>query len=168
MGSTYHSTSYHTIPYHTTTYHTILPHTIPYHTIPYHTIPPHTIPSFQTCHRVAGVIIHHKPLKLYILADCLINKILSQINQYCIHHNGMASERQRKQDICVLAVSHEQCKTLFIEKVGTLAQLLPKASMHSSNRTTLRHAIKNLALRISTCLPLSRWVCQLVLWGISI
>ena len=51
----------HTIPPHTIPYHTIPPHTIPfylisYHTIPYHTIPPHTIPSFQTCHRVAGVL----------------------------------------------------------------------------------------------------------------
>ena len=79
----------------------------------------------------------------------------------------MASEKQRKQDNCVLAVSHEQCKTLSIEKVGTLAQLLPKASMYSSNRTTSRHAIKNLAFRVSTCLPLRRWICQLVLWGIS-
>ena len=56
----------HTIPPHTIPYDTIPPHTIPshlipyhstsYHTIPYHTIPPHTIPSFQTCHRVAGVL----------------------------------------------------------------------------------------------------------------
>ena len=37
--------------------HTIPCHTIPYHTIPCHTIIPyHTIPSFQTCHRVSGVL----------------------------------------------------------------------------------------------------------------
>ena len=71
----------------------------------------------------------------------------------------MASEKQRKQDICVLAVSYEQCNTLSIEKVGTLAKVLPKASMHFSNGTCLRYAIKNLAFTISTCLPLSRWYC---------
>jgi len=32
------------------------PHTIPFHLIPYHTIPCHTIPSFETCHRVSGVL----------------------------------------------------------------------------------------------------------------
>jgi len=31
-------------------------HTIPYHSTSYHTIPCHTIPSFQTCHRVSGVL----------------------------------------------------------------------------------------------------------------
>ena len=51
MDATYHSTTYHTIPPHTIPF-----YLIPYHTIPYHTIPPHTIPSFQTCHRVAGVL----------------------------------------------------------------------------------------------------------------
>ena len=32
------------------------PHTIPFHLIPYHTILCHTIPSFETCHRVSGVL----------------------------------------------------------------------------------------------------------------
>ena len=39
-----------------TTYHSISYHTKPYHSISYHTIPCHTIPSFQTCHRVSGVL----------------------------------------------------------------------------------------------------------------
>jgi hypothetical protein len=48
-------------------------------------------------------------------------------------HNGMASEKQRKQDLCVLAITHEQCKTLD--------KLLPKASIHSSNRTYLKYTV---------------------------
>ena len=97
-------------------------------------------------------IMHHKPLKLYILEGCLIDTIFIT-NKSIVHPPQW--------------YGLWEAKTLSIEKVGTLAQLLPKASMRSSNRTTLRHAIKNLAFRNSTCLPLSRWICQLVLWGIS-
>ena len=96
-------------------------------------------------------IIHHNALKIIYL-----------VNQYCIHNNGMASKKQRKQDLCALTVSHEHCKTLSIAKVGPLTKLLPKTSIHSSNRTCLRYAIKNFAFRISTCLPLSRRYCEVL------
>ena len=39
----------HLIPYHVTLYHTISPHTIPCH----------LIPSFQSCHRVSGVLLRN-------------------------------------------------------------------------------------------------------------
>ena len=91
----------------------------------------------------------------------------SQINQYCIHHNGMVYENQRKQDICVLAVSHKQCKTLSIAMVGTWEpNYYPRQPCifqieHASDRPS-----KNLRFRIPTCLPLTGWICQLVMWGI--
>ena len=69
----------------------------------------------------------------------------------------MAYEKKRKQDICALAVSHEQCKTLSIVIMGIFwvkfqssgtepggnfrAKLPPKAGMYSSNRTYVRQAI---------------------------
>ena len=71
-------------------------------------------------------------------------------------HNGMAYEKQRKQDICVLAVSHKQCKTLSIAMVGTWEpNYYPRQACifqieHASDRPS-----KNPRFRISTCLPLS-------------
>ena len=40
------------IPFHVIPYHSMSYHTKPFHTIPSY----HTIPSFQTCHKVAGVL----------------------------------------------------------------------------------------------------------------
>ena len=91
----------------------------------------------------------------------------SQINQYCIHHNGMAYENQRKQDICVLAVSHEQCKTLSIAMVGALEpNYYPRQACILHIEHVQDRPSKNLTFRIPTCLWLSRWIYQLVMWGI--
>ena len=69
-----------------------------------------------------------------ILPGYLIKQYSSQINQHCIHPNNMAPKKQRKQDTCVLAASHEQCTTL--------PKLLPKASMNSLNVTCLKYTMK--------------------------
>ena len=61
--------------------------------------------------------MHHKPFNVIYLAQVFqLVQYSSQINQYFIHCNDMAFDKQRKQDFCVLAITPEQCKTPFIVK----------------------------------------------------
>ena len=57
----------------------------------------------------------------------------------------MAYEKQRKQDICVLAVSHEQCKTLSIVMVGTLEpnfdEVTPLPTTMNGDEGTAHHLL---------------------------
>jgi len=53
----------------------------------------------------------------------------------------MASEKQRKQDLCVLAISHQLYKTLSIERAWILAKLVTKSNVDSSNITCLKIVI---------------------------
>ena len=51
-------------------------------------------------------VINHKPIKIIYLA--LAIQLTSQMNQYCIHCNNMAFDKQRKWNVCVLDSSPEQ------------------------------------------------------------
>ena len=119
------------------------------------------IPGFGHFHCGWSITSH---LKVYILPGHLYSW---QIKQCCIHHNGMGSEGKQ-----------EFCKTLSIAKAWTLAKLLPKARMPSSDRICSKFATyekvwgHSIGMGSSKNLDLeSPHICHLAelgLWGIWI